>query len=274
MLSFLRLWWAFLRRDFMNAASYRLAFISDFASILFYVIIFFFVGKIFTDLGATLLGRYGGGYFPFVIVGLALQSLVGAGMGGFMQVISGEQYLGTLEPILGRRGAGGAFKILSAAAAARYVYSSGRIVVYFVVAALVFGLPIQWQGMPIAVASALLAALAYFGLGMLAAAYTLAFKQGNPVSFIYGQLGALLAGVYFPLEVLPQWLRGASAAFPLTYALELSRNALLGKNLTAESVGRTFISLGILAAITLAAGGVAFVFGLRKARRDGSLSYY
>jgi len=258
----------------MNAASYRLAFLADFSSILFYVVIFFFVSKIFTDLGSSFLGRYGGGYFPFVVVGLALQSIVGAGMGGFTQVIAGEQYLGTLEPILGRRGAWGAFKILSAAATARYVYSSGRIVIYFVVAAIAFGLPFRWAGVPLAAASAILAAAAYAGLGMLSAAFLLAFKQGNPVNFVYGQLGALLAGVYFPLEVLPKWLRATSAAFPLTYALEVSRGALLGGAAPAAGSGRAFLSLGIFAVGALAAGAVAFAYGLRKARRDGSLSYY
>ncbi len=271
MISFLRIWGAFARRDFLNLASYRFSFVMGLASLLFYLLIFFFVGRVFTGLGSAYLSRYGGEYFPFVVIGLAMQSLVAAGLGGFSQVISNEQYVGTLEPLLGRRG--GEFRILAAASLSRYIVSSGRLVAYLVLGVLVFGVSLRFAGLPTFIGATALTVAAYFGLGMLSAAFLLVFKQGNPVNLFFGQLAALLSGVYFPVEVLPDWLRAVAAFIPLTYALEVARSAVLG-GAAAGPGGRPIIILGAFAVVSLAVGGAGFRWALARAKRDGSLSQY
>jgi ABC-2 type transport system permease protein len=270
-ISFLRTWLAFARRDFLNLASYRFSFVMGFASLLFYLLIFFFVGRVFSGLGSAYLSRYGGQYFPFVVIGLAMQSLAGAGLGGLSQVIVSEQYLGTLEPLLGRRG--GAFRILAAASLSRYISSSGRLVAYLVLGVVVFGVSFRLAGVPLFIAVTVLTVAAYFGLGMLSAAFMLVFKQGNPVTLFFGQLAALLSGVYFPVEVLPDWLRAVGALIPLTYALHAARVALLGGAGAGPSVG-TVAVLAAFAVAALAVGGVAFRWALARAKRDGTLSQY
>ncbi|NIT35609.1 MAG: ABC transporter permease [candidate division Zixibacteria bacterium] len=271
MFNFFRVWAAFFRRDFLNLASYRLSFFMALVSLVFYLLIFFFVGRVFSGLGSAYLSRYGGAYFPFVVIGLAMQSLVGAGLGGLSQVISSEQYLGTLEPMLGRRG--GAFRVLAAASLSRYITSSGRLIAYFVVSALVFGVSFRLGGFPLFAAVTALTVAAYFGLGMFSAAFLLAFKQGNPVNLFFGQLAALLSGVYFPVEVLPDWLRAVGAFIPLTYALEVGRSALLTGAAPAASA-KALAILGSFAAVSLAVGAASFRWALVRAKRDGSLSQY
>ncbi|HUV87754.1 MAG TPA: ABC transporter permease [bacterium] len=271
MISLFRIWVAFVRRDFLNLASYRFSFIMGLASLLFYLLIFFFVGRVFSGLGSMYLSRYGGEYFSFVIVGLAMQTLVGAGLGGLSQVIASEQYVGTLEPMLGRRGGG--FRILAAASLSRYIVSSGRFIAYLVLGALVFGVSFRPAGFPLFFAVTALTVAAYFGLGMLSAAFLLVFKQGNPINLFFGQLAALLSGVYFPVEVLPDWLRAVGAFIPLTYALDIGRSAVLG-GATPAPAARPMIILGGFAVAALAAGGVGFRWALARAKRDGSLSQY
>jgi ABC-2 type transport system permease protein len=270
-LSFLRIWAAFLRRDMLNLASYRFSFLMGLASLLFYLTIFFFVGRIFSGLGSAYLGRYGGEYFPFVVVGLAMQSLVGVGLGGFSQVIAHEQYLGTLEPLLGRRG--GAFRVLAAASLSRYLVSSARLLAYLVIAAAFFGASFRLAGAPLFVGVTALTVAAYFGLGMLSASFLLVFKQGNPVNLFFGQLPALLSGVFFPVEVLPAWLRTVAGFIPLTYALDVARRALLGEGEVA-AVGKPMVILGAFAVVSLVVGGLIFRRALARAKRDGSLSQY
>jgi ABC-2 type transport system permease protein len=271
MSSFFRIWLAFARRDFLNLASYRFSFIMGLASLLFYLLIFFFVGRVFSGLGSAYLSRYGGQYFPFVVIGLAMQTLAGAGLGGLSQVIAGEQYLGTLEPLLGRRGGG--FRILAAASLSRYIPSSGRLAAYLVLGAAVFGVSFRWGGIPVFIAVTALTVAAYFGLGMLSAAFMLVFKQGNPVTLFFGQLAALLSGVYFPVEVLPDWLRAVGAFIPLTYALDAARVALLG-GAASGPPAVTMAVLGAFAVAALAVGSFAFRWALARAKRDGSLSQY
>jgi ABC-2 type transport system permease protein len=269
--NFFRIWAAFLRRDLVNLASYRLSFLLGLASLVFYLLIFFFVGRVFSGLGSAYLGRYGGEYFPFVVVGLAMQSLVGAGLGGFSQVIASEQYLGTLEPLLGRRG--GAFRVLAAASLSRYLVSSGRLAAYLLIAAIIFGASFRLAGLPLFAGVTGLTVAAYFGLGMLSAAFVLVFKQGNPINLFFGQLPALLSGVFFPVEVLPGWLRAVGNFIPLTYALDVARRALLGGG-AVGGVGKPFVILGAFAVVSLAVGVVSFRWALVRAKRDGSLSQY
>ena len=262
MINFFRIWAAFVRRDFLNLASYRFSFIMGLASLLFYLLIFFFVGRVFTGLGSAYLSRYGGEYFPFVLIGLAMQTLVGAGLGGLSQVIASEQYIGTLEPLLGRRG--GEFRILAAASLSRYITSSGRVV---------FGVSFRLAGLPTFIGVTVLTVAAYFGLGMLSAAFLLVFKQGNPINLFFGQLAGLLSGVYFPVEVLPDWLRAVAAFIPLTYALDVARAAVLG-GAAAGPGAKPIIILGAFAVVSLVAGGLGFRWALARAKRDGSLSQY
>jgi ABC-2 type transport system permease protein len=271
MLNFIRIWVAFVRRDFLNLASYRFSFLMGLASLLFYLMIFFFVGRVFTGLGSAYLSRYGGEYFPFVVVGLALQTLVGAGLGGLSAVISSEQYVGTLEPLLGRRG--GEFRILAAASLSRYITSSGRLVAYLLLGIFVFGISFRLAGLPTFIGVTVVTVAAYFGLGMLSAAFLLVFKQGNPINLFFGHLAVLLSGVYFPVEVLPNWLRTVAACIPLTYALDVARAAVLGGG-TADTGAKPFIILGAFAVVSLAVGGVGFRWALNRAKRDGSLSQY
>lgn len=271
MINFFRIWAAFFRRDLINLASYRLSFLMGLASLIFYLLIFFFVGRVFSGLGSAYLGKYGGEYFPFVVVGLAMQSLVGAGLGGFSQVIGQEQYLGTLEPLLGRRG--GAFRLLAAASSSRYLVSSGRLIAYLLIAAVLFGASFRLAGLPLFAGVTALTVAAYFGLGMLSAAFVLAFKQGNPVNFFFGQLPALLSGVFFPVEVLPDWLRAVGKFIPLTYALDIGRRALLGGG-DVDGLVKSFLILGAFAIVSLAVGGLSFRWALARAKRDGSLSQY
>ncbi|UCH79311.1 MAG: ABC transporter permease [Candidatus Coatesbacteria bacterium] len=270
MFRFLRIGAAFLRRDFLNLASYRLSFLMGFASLLFYLLIFFFVGRVFSGLGSSYLARYGGEYFPFGVGGLAMQSLVGAGLGGLSQVIAQEQYLGTLEPLLGRRGGG--FRLLAAASLSRYLISSGRLLAYLVVAALLFRVSFRLAGVPLFVGVTALTVAAYFGLGMLSAAVVLVFKQGNPINLFFGQLAALLSGVFFPVEVLPAWLRTVGSFIPLTYALQVGRAALLGE--AAPVSAQPLLYLAAFAAAALAGGALSFRWALARAKRDGSLGQY
>jgi len=269
MFNFARLCWAFARRDFANLVSYRLQLLLGVASLLFYLLIFFFVSAAFSGMGARYLARYGGAYFPFVVVGLAFQGLVAAGLGGFSQVISSEQYLGTLEPMLGRRIS--AFRVLAAASVSRYFFSAGRLVALLAAAVAIFGMPFRAEGLPAFLGALVLTVAVYFGLGMLSAGFVLAFKQGNPVNLFFGQLGIILSGVFFPVEVLPRWLRAVGAAIPLTYGLDIARDALLAGSAPAP---RSWWALAIFAAGALAAGGLTFRWALGRAKRDGSLSQY
>ena len=100
LLSWLARPWAFLLRDFRETASYRLAFFMQIYGIFFSVTLFYFIAKVFDSAVAPSLERYGGRYFPFVLVGLAFLGFMSAGMTVFAGSIRQGQMTGTLEAML------------------------------------------------------------------------------------------------------------------------------------------------------------------------------
>ena len=64
--------WAFLRRDFKVALSYRVAFIMQIAMIFVAVPLFFFLGNVVDGAKVKSLEAYGGSYFGFLLIGVAL----------------------------------------------------------------------------------------------------------------------------------------------------------------------------------------------------------
>jgi ABC-2 type transport system permease protein len=110
-------------------------------------------------------------------------------------------------------------------------------------------------------------------IGILSACFVIVFKQGNPINFLIGSVSSLLSGVYYPVAVLPMWLRVAAKVYPLTYTLDAMRRALL----TGASMATLLPDIGVLAAfsaVLLPLSLFAFRQAVRQAKRDGSLTQF
>jgi ABC-2 type transport system permease protein len=118
-----------------------------------------------------------------------------------------------------------------------------------------------------------LTVMAFSGIGLISAAFIIVFKQGSPVNWVVSLGSGLLGGVFYPVSVLPGWLTPISALLPITHALEAMRHLLLnGASLLA--VSDSILILTLFAAVLFPMGLLAFGYGLRIARREGSLIHY
>ena len=124
-----------------------------------------------------------------------------------------------------------------------------------------------------AVLSLALAIISFNALGLLAASFVIVLKQGNPVTWLIGTASILLSGVFYPTNVLPDWLRAVGQLLPLTQALELMRRSLLNGEGLATLWG-PFLALLLLTVVLLPAGLFACHLAVRVAQTDGSLSQY
>jgi ABC-2 type transport system permease protein len=61
-----------------------------------------------------------------------------------------------------------------------------------------------------------LTVLAFSGIGILSASFTMVFKRVDPVNFLFGSASTLLGGVFYPITILPGWLQLISYLVPLT----------------------------------------------------------
>lgn len=262
---------AFLKRDFSNAISYRTGFAMQFLGIFITVATFYFLSQLFGGVVAPQLEAYGGDYFAFVLIGIAFSGYMGFSLSSFAGKIREGQVMGTLEIML-----------LSPTRLSTILISSSlwsgllttlRVLVFLLVGALIFGASF---GMANALTALLVLALSitsFSGIGILSAAMVLLLKKGDPVAWIFGGVSTLLAGVYYPIAVLPDWLEPVSRFLPLTYALDGMRLALL----RGYSLYQIRLDLLVLLAFTLVLTPLAlFIFrqALKRAKMEGSLTQY
>ena len=263
--------WAFFIRDLLTELSYPLGFIWRGSSILFHLVTFYFLGRLVVQAGSPYLAPYGGSYFPFVVVGLALASFQGVALTSVSNNILYGMYTGTLEAMLVTPTS--MSTIVFASVLYQFFFALVEILAYLLFSALFFGLSLGQANLGAAAVFLLLALLAHLPLGILSAGFILVFKRGEPISMFMGSLSALLGGVYFPLQVLPGWVQGVAQFIPFTHALEGLRQAVLnGKGLLELSFQAGILIL--MAAVLLPLSLAGFAWAVRQAKRLGTLSQF
>src|SRR5207244_10342323 len=73
-----------------------------------------------------------------------------------------------------------------------------------------------------------IASLSFIGIGMMTSVLPLISpEKGTQLGFVAQGLMLVVSGVYYPVEVLPQWMQWIAKISPATYALRGCRNSIL-----------------------------------------------
>ena len=263
--------WAFLRRDLRQEMSYKLSFAMQVAGLVPMLLLFMLLSRFFGNAVAGQLQAYGGRYFPFVLIGLAVQSYLGQGLGTFSSRLRDAQLTGTLEAEL----ATPAPLPLHLAGMALYPFAVSTFQVFLVLGmgSLIGGVSFHWHRLPLVLLVLLLSAGAFTCLGILSASYIVVFKRGDPVGFLVRTASWMLGGVYFPVAVLPPWLQHLAGLVPMTPCLEALRRLLLGD----QGLAGILKPLALLAPWVVVGLPVCYLLfrtAVGWARRKGSLGQY
>jgi ABC-2 type transport system permease protein len=256
---------ATLKRDLTIFLSYRMRVISQVATMLLTMTMFYYVSKLVRP------GVVGpqGAYFAYVVVGIvALASLTAAL--STAQLVRMELFSGTFErPIVSPIGpVGGAvtltvFPVLYALALSGFM---------LVVAAVVFDFPVQVAGIPAALGVSALAAVAFAAIGLILVAVLIAFKSAMAASWVIAGF-SILGGVYFPMKLFPQWVQWLSDAQPFTPAVDLIRHVLLGTT-PAHPVWAELAKLTGFTLLLVPLAAIALRLAVGHSRRRGTLLEY
>jgi len=262
---------AFIRRDFRTQASYRLDFLMRTMGMLVSIGIFYFIADMLGAVVNPYLESYSADYFHFALMGIAFYPLIDLSVGSMSRLVRESQGNGTLEvlflsptPILA---------VLAMSNLWTYLWAFVQSLLYLLTATLLFHARLDWIGIPSAMVVVLVAIVANAGLGLLNASFVLVTKRSSPLVPLLSLVTGLLAGVYYPIEVLPVWLRWGARLIPATYALDALRLALLD-GASVAAIGPDLLALAGLTLVLLPAGLVAFRLAVRWAKMDGSLSQY
>ena len=262
---------AFFKRDFKVAISYRFNFAMQGFGIVMTTFSFFLLSKMLDGQHIAELTPYGGDYFPFVLIGIAVTDYLAISTNSFANEIRTSQMVGTLESLLVTPTS--ISTILLSSYFYKLISTSLRLLVYFAIGIFVFNIQFQTVNIFALGITFLLTLLPFFGLGLISASFILVFKQGNPVSSLLAISSRLLSGVIYPVAILPNWLRPLSEALPVTHGLEAIRQILInGAGLS--DISRQLFFLALLSLLFLSTGFGAIHYGLKIAKKEGSLLQY
>jgi ABC-2 type transport system permease protein len=262
---------AFLKRDFLIAASYKTAFVADTVGILFKVTTFRYLSAIFGDRAAPSLAAYGGDYFAFLIVGLALMDFVHTSLKTFTTSIRDSQLTGTLEVVLLSPIKLSHMILFSSLWA--YVFTTLRFLVYLVFGSVLFSLDLHRANVLGGVVVLLLSILSFAPLGIITATVIMVFKKGAWFATLVSGLSVLLGGVVYPLEVLPPPVARLGAFVPMSYCTNAMRQTLLN-GLSLVDLGRDVLALIAFGAILLPLSLVLFQIAVTRTKKLGTLTQY
>jgi ABC-2 type transport system permease protein len=268
---FLRIQVAFFRAEAARVSRYRIHMISRAVAFAFVVVSMYFFSRFVGSAPNRHLEPYGGQYLAFGLLGLLVSDLQNVGVTALGQRVRQAQLMGFLEAELATPAP--AWMVLGASPVYEYGSAALRSVGYLVGASLLLGMRLRHVH-PLSVLLLVPCVLAAFlGLGLLSAAGTMLTRKSNPFALVLGSVSVFLSGVLYPVSVLPSWLQRAGRLLPLTHALEGLRLALLAgasPAALAPSLGALALFAGVLTPI----GVGLFLYALRRARVDGSLTHY
>lgn len=260
-----------MKRDLIEKLSYKAPFLFDFLRVAANLLTFFFIGKIFGAGASNFMMGYGGEYFPFVLVGIAFAGYQSAALNSLSGALGSEQGNGTLEAILITPTS--LSTVMLAGAFWSLLFTTVRVGAILLMGTVILGADLSAVDPVAALLTVFLTITSLSGLAMISAGFLLAFKKGGPLNMILNGVSRLLAGVYFPVAVLPEWFQGFARFIPLTYSLEALRKTFLN-GAGAGELGSEFLALSLFT-LFLIPPGIAFLrWSVRKAKDEGSLAFY
>jgi ABC-2 type transport system permease protein len=258
---------ALIRRDWIITTSYRTPLISSTVSLILGLVLFHFISRLVHIESFSSPDDY----FAFVVVGLAILQVLNSAFGALPGAARQELVAGTFERLV--LSPFGAVRSLLSMTVFPLMYATATGLMMLAFARLVFGIHVEWETVPIAIPVGFLAALSFAPFGLFASATVLVFKQAmSGMTWIVAGM-AIVAGLYFPVSLLPDWLRWASEVQPFTPAVDLLRHLYVGAPLHDS----LWLSIGKLAgfcAVLLPLSLLAVDRALRTASRRGTITEY
>ena len=261
---------AFARRDLLIMWSYRFSFFSDWLGIALQVLVFYFVGRLVDPARLPTFGGDRTSYIEFVAIGLVFTSFMQIGLARIVTATRQEQLMGTLESLLVTPTAPPTLQL--GLVSYDIVYAPIRTGVFLAALALLFDIQLSASGL----LPTLLIVVAFlpfvWGVGLVGAAAVLRFRRSTGIAFGTNIL-TTASSTYFPLSVMPDWLKAIARLNPITIALQGVREALLGGAGVADIAG-AIVQLLPIGIISLGVGLGLFQLALSWERRRGTLGLY
>lgn len=260
---------ALFRRDFYVEFSYQFRIVLRYLEVVFYALIMFFISRLMGQ--PPELDQYEGGYFEFVMVGLAVTAFGGLGISAFNQRIGEEQRLGTLEVLLTTPTRMSVF--LTGSFVLPLLLTTGEVILLLVIAISTAGVGFPLGGMLLSIPLWVLTIATFCAFGIMAAGVIVVTKRGDPISGPLYQLTLLFSGALFPVSVFPEAISWAAYLFPAFYGITGIREVLLADGGWSD-IAPELLVLSAFTVVLIPLSLWIFSRAIRIARAAGTLGNY
>jgi ABC-2 type transport system permease protein len=258
---------AVIRRDWRIALSHRTRFVTHLLSAFFMLTAFHFIARLVRASAFSTPGAY----FAFALIGLITLQVLNAALHRLPRVLGSELVAGTFERLV--ISPFGGVRALVAMLVFPFAYALCTAVAMLVLAGLLFGVHLHWTTMPLAAPIAVLGALSFAPFGLLLLAIVLLSRQAIAgATFVVAGI-SLISGLYFPISILPAWMRALSNVQPFTPAADLMRHVIVGTSLHQPLAAELSELVGY-AAVGLPVSALLLSLALRLSRRRGAIVEY
>lgn len=260
---------AFIKKDFIIESSYKMAFLILILNSAMPLISYFFLGKMINQ--KDTLSNYGGDYFPFALIGVCFTTYFQTAIISFSDSIRRAQMAGCLEAILSSQTNPKSIVLYSSFYS--FISSFVQILILFIIAIFIFNLNLPNINYLAFSVSFILSLLCFISLGIFAAVGTIIFKKGDPFTFLFGGLSAILGGAYFPIEIMPKWLEISSYFFPISYSLKALRLSMLNGS-DIFFISKELLVLLSISLVFFPLSLFSFQKAVEVGKREGTLLQY
>jgi ABC-2 type transport system permease protein len=210
-------------------------------------------------------------YYAYALIGLIMLQVINSTLQTPPMMLRQELVAGTFERILLSPfgPVGGVIAMLVFPLLLTLVVATCMLIF----AATVFNAPIEWSTAPLAIPVAFLAALSFSPFGLFFLAGILIVKQAFAgATWVVAGI-SLVAGLYFPTSILPDWIEWTSNVQPFTPAADLFRHVLVGTDL-ANPAWVDVTKLVGFAVVLLPVAAFAVSRAVKTSRRRGTIIEY
>jgi ABC-2 type transport system permease protein len=258
---------AVINRDFRIMLSYRVRFFTHLLSVFFTLTLFHFISRL-VHISSF---RTHDAYFAFVVIGLITLQVLNSTLQSPPATLRQELVAGTMErfvlsPLGGVRG-------MLATMIFPFLYALVTAISMLLLAGVVFGVNLHWSTLALVIPVGFLGALSFAPFGVLFLAIVLITKQAiTGATFVVAGI-SLIAGLYFPVSLLPGWMRWLSNVQPFTPAVDLLRHVMAGSPLH-QSLATELAKLLGFTCVLLPLSVMILTAALRLSQRWGTILEY
>jgi len=262
---------AFVQRDFRIESGYKTSFMMRVVESMMLLVLFYFLGELISPHGSPALGRYGGQYLPFAIIGVAFARYFDLALRMFSESMRLAQVTGCLEAMLS--GQTGCVPIVLMSSLYGLISGGVQLLLILLAGAFACGVDFSRMNVPATILVSVLSIAIFVSFGVLSAAMVVWLKKGDPVTWILGGVGSIMGGAYFPVDMMPAPMQKISSLIPISYSLDALRLTML-RGYSVAMVAKPAGTLAAMTAILLPASVALFAAAVRKGRKEGTLTEY